>query len=886
MKINGAMNMAVERTQAQSTSEGAAAARRPVSFDAEPNVQINASARQGIHWFLIISGWVLIVVNVLNLALLQWLPQLRSDHLELTSITSWEASLAFLLSGLAILIYTRRDRYHSLGVLGHIIGSLVALIGLYRLSSLFGWADFFSANISHSAQDFLYPAPNTAGFIIAIGGSLALLDWNWSWRWSWRRRRIRLSVSAILALVCVFGGLLACLGHAYDVLPFYAVSLTNSPMHVASALEILLIGLNILVLRDDTLFSRYLLLNSPGGDLARLLLPTVILVPLILGWLKQCGQRFGLFDEHSGRMLFILTLMMSTAVLIRWFVQSLDAIDRQRRLAEKARRKTEKESVATITRSNQMLSLTALELIATRNAALDCVRKKDRALATMTHELITPMNAVIGASELLDGAQIDSGSMALLVTIKTAGQALLDIINDILIYAKLESSKITLETIDFDPVELIESAVDIVSLKTDEKGVVLLSFISPALPPLLKGDPARLREVVLNLLSNAAKFTTSGTIQVVATPRIRQGRQFLEISVRDTGSGITPAQLPHLFQPFVQADSSVSEKFAGSGLGLYISRRLVELMGGEILVTSAPNTGSVFTIMIPLVVPEGVAKSIQLMNSSGKQETADHFALVVGPHQAVAHNLMRYLRGFGIDAAHTVHLMRALTLLDRQSQANKVVFLLPEMVSPELIDRLSAPGRKQFLVATGRKEGERLARLFKEYEVFRLQAPFKQDNILQLFGLSRVRPQAVFIDKNVGGQSQGGLYPMSVLEVEDNELNRQILVMQLEKLGCLVQSAANGSEAIPLILSGQFDLVLMDCRMPAMDGMDVTKYVRELERVSGRHTPIVAMTAATMPGDKEKCLAAGMDDYIAKPITYRSLSDLIGRWYKSTRLSA
>lgn len=838
-------------------------------------IRTDKLAHKVIYRFLVLVGWLFVVANALSIAGWWWLPKIRQLPFFFDNLPAPGASLGFLLVGISLLLLVRRQESSALNIAGRVTAVLVMLVGLTSLTHLLGLGDVLSLAIAPLSPLLAGTAPNTAVYLIVAGIGLALIDRRW-----WR-----IYPSAVLAMVLLFSGILACIGYAYGIESFYVVHEVSNYMALASAIQILLMGLALMVLREDHPYTSFLLRDSPGGDLARWLLPTAILVPLVLGWMKLGGESLGLFSVESGRVLFSLAVVLTIAIVIWLTVVALDRVDIARRVALRAVRDAERRRHEAIVRTNQMLTLTAQELIATRDAALQAARTKERMLATMSHEIRTPMSAVIGASELLEGVPLDESNRELLSTIKAAGQALLEIVNDILLFAKLESGRISLESVPFNLVDLVETTASIMIPKTAEKNVVLLTYVAPSLPSMVIGDPARLREIILNLLSNAVKFTSSGRIELLVKPRTRNNRSALMISVRDTGMGIEPEQLQELFQPFSQADESISRRFGGSGLGLYICRRLVEMMGGEIHVTSLPAVGSAFTCLIPLAVLAQVSNPPWKSPESQALDVHHMFALVLGPHNPVSHGLVRYIAGFGVATSHTRDVVNALALIQRTEATEKVVFLLPECIQPNILSALRQVCTRLVIVTINRRERERLAAQINDPQVLWLQAPFRQARLLQILGLAPLEAVASDLEQG-GGLDARAFGAVSVLVVEDNPLSQRITVLQLEKLGCVAQGVNSSAEAIPLIMSAHYDLVLMDCRLPDVDGLTTTRRIRELERLSGTHVPIIAMTGNVMPGDRERCLEAGMDDYLTKPATRSAIAAVIERWYRSFRLGA
>ncbi|MEX2299284.1 MAG: PAS domain S-box protein [Bryobacterales bacterium] len=444
----------------------------------------------------------------------------------------------------------------------------------------------------------------------------------------------------------------------------------------------------------------------------------------------------------------------------------------EKREVEKATRRHVVElehAKQTTERQAEMLARQASELAVARDAALESAHLKTQFLTNMSHEIRTPMSGVLGMTHLMLDTALDDEQRDYALTIRSSAEALLVILNDILDFSKIEAGKLEFETVDFNLTETVRSVVQLMGQPAAGKGVELKSSIGPDVPRWARGDAGRLRQVLLNLIGNAVKFTDHGTVEVSLTLKGATPDQIeLNFSVRDTGIGIPPEIRKKLFQPFVQADGSTSRRHGGTGLGLAICKQLVERMGGEIECQSAPGEGSVFSFTAKL----GVRQAQDFSSTPGN----------VPPKEAPA---------------------------------------LPA----------AQPG-----TATAPRQG--------------------------------------------GGNSHPGRRPR-VLVAEDNVVNQKVAVRMLQRLGCEAEVAVNGREAVAALESVSFDLILMDCQMPEMDGYQAATEIRRRESGPDR-LPIIALTAHAVQGSREKCLEAGMDDYLSKPINPRALSQMLRRWGLST----
>jgi signal transduction histidine kinase/DNA-binding response OmpR family regulator len=762
------------------------------------------------------------------------------------------AAIAFFFGGLSIVLTTCADGIFSTH--RNVLRRLAIAAALPVI--LFGAITLLEHVTDHAWIDEIFvrdwgvrttgrtgrPAPDTAFNFLILGVALLGIQGG--------RRSLILARS--LALVAFLITLLAGISFLYKA-SFLVSPLSSHHMALHAIIAFFLFSLGVAFVKPTEGFIDKIFSNTPGGVIIRILSLPLLLIPLVFGDLIVHGLRAGIFDIYYATSLLVFASFVSLGVVMVIIMIYLDQNEAERLAAEQEK----------------------IEAKIRENAAVDASRLKTLFLANMSHEIRTPMNGVIGMTSLLAETDLSETQRDFVDTIQISADTLLGVINDILDFSKIESGMVSLENIPFDLRQCIEDASQLFALQLRQKELEFNFLIESEVPPSLAGDPFRLRQILLNLISNAIKFTDHGEIWLTVSLQERSPECCrLRFSIMDTGIGIAPEALPTLFNSFQQADETTTRRFGGTGLGLSISKHLVELMGGKIWAESTPGSGSVFHFTLELPIAEVKDDALRIKEEASGLNQAT--ILVVDDHEVSQRVLLSQLNIWKMHAVAAASQEEALvTVSSEKLEAVLINLQRPESDGITLAREIRKRKPELPLILLS-PSGDITVEDHESLLNYQLAKPLKQSQLFEILDdIVRASDKRL---TTLGKQMDSGFapaHPLAILLVEDNRVNQKVALLILSRLGYHAALAENGIQALEAAAQVDYDLILMDIQMPEMDGVEAARQIL-LQCGAYKSKPrLIALTAHALEGDREKYLQCGFDGYLSKPLQIGALKAVL-----------
>jgi signal transduction histidine kinase/CheY-like chemotaxis protein len=760
-------------------------------------------------------------------------------------------ALCFILCGTSLLLghvsrhtSLKKAISTSLAALVFIIASLTLVEYISGLSFGLDQLLFHESPTAPGTSSPGRMAPNTALNFLLHSSALVLLS----------RGRRGAWIGQVFSFFGLFIALLALIGYMFDAQGFTTFfSQTQMALHTIVGFG--MIGMASLCARPNRGLMAAIMLDSPGGLVARRLIGPAIIFPIVFGWLTYKGLGMGFYDCGTSCSLVVLGSIGAICVLTTRSIIELNRIDLERK----------------------RLSEQHLQADVRERGALEASRLKSEFVANVSHEIRTPMNGILGMTSLLLDTELTDEQREHIETMRQSGDALLSLVNEILDFSKMEAGKVVLESKPFSLMTCVEEVIGLLSVSAQRTKINLIAYIHPDVPPTFLGDAARLRQVLINLMGNALKFTDEGEVSLeITAAQLEDSRYHLEFTVSDTGLGIAPDALPFLFRPFQQADASATRRHGGTGLGLTISKRLVELMGGEITVSSILSAGSIFRFTVPLPTSAPIDTGATDNPLSRRCQI-----VLVAKGRKYPILLKSQMENLG---AEVTLITEPMTLLNMEKARFDAVIMDYDSASVALASQMQFDSEwgavPRILLDFGDNLGEERAKLFKK----RLTKPVKRSHLqVMLAELTGSQPAGSRISGpiNLGVPPMAEKLPLKILLAEDNRINQKVGLALLSRLGYQADVTSNGLEALNAVLKQPYDLVLLDIQMPEMDGVEAAQAMRK--KLGDKCPVLAAVTANAFPGAREEYLGKGFDDYLSKPLMPDALRQLITRCTKPKR---